>query len=68
LNGDKEGSGEEAGSEKDSSEEDRKEKISKVMANSWLEKKFSSLFFLFAVFPRYETPFSEKIQVKFTTD
>jgi len=51
MYGDKEGSGEEAGSEENSSEEDRKEKISKVMGNSWLEKKFSSLFFFVCGLP-----------------
>ena len=65
-NGDKEGSSEETRSEEDS-EEDRKEEIRKVLWDLGLEKGFSSLFFLFAVFLRYETPFSEKIQDKFAT-
>ena len=65
-NGNKEGSSKETSSEEDS-EEDRKEEIRKVLWDLGLEKGFSSLFFLFAVFPRYETPFLEKIQDKFTT-
>jgi len=64
-NGDKEGSSKET-SEEDS-EEDRKEEIRKVLWDLGLEKAFSSLFFLFAVFLRYKTPFSEKIQEKFVT-
>lgn len=65
-NGDKEGSSEETRSEEDS-EEDRKEEIRKVLWDLGLEKEFSSLFFLFAVFHRYKTPFSEKIQEKYVT-
>ena len=65
-NGDKEGSSEETRSEEDC-EEDRKEEIRKVLWDLGLENLFSSLFFLFAVFLRYKTPFSEKIQEKFVT-
>ena len=65
-NGNKEGSSEEKTSE-EGSEEDRKEEIRKVLWDLGLEKGFSSLFFLFAVFLRYKTPFLEKIQDKFIT-
>ncbi len=66
TNGDKEGSSEETRSEEDS-EEDRKEEIRKVLWDLGLEEEFSSLFLCLAVFHRYKTPFSEKIQGKFTT-
>ncbi len=66
INGNKESSGEETGGEEDS-EEDRKEEIGNLLWNFGLEKAFSSLFFCPAVFLRYETPFSKKIQGKFTT-
>jgi hypothetical protein len=69
-NGNKEGSSKETSSEEDR-EEDRKEEIRKVLWDLGLEKRFSSLFFLFAVFfavfLRYETPFWKKIQEKSVT-
>ncbi|MGD0886424.1 MAG: hypothetical protein ABSA46_16405 [Thermodesulfovibrionales bacterium] len=66
MNGNEESSCKEA-SKKSNSEEDRKEEISNRTVEFWLEGGSSSLFFCFAVFSSYETPFKKKMQVKFVT-